>query len=144
MLAVLEEAEENEGEDKCSHLHAHRGGAVQPPLGKPLNEEGRYRQNPQEQVEHLYSQYRYGLATVCQQQEKREQVIHEYYRKREQQWQRQQTVVNGLPTSRDPTSVQLGELPRAPTAQPPPSVRDFQLMLQTDHEEVTDPLGTDP
>ncbi len=60
----------------------------------------------------------------------------------EQQWQRQ-TVVNGPPMSGDLMNVQLAELPRAPPAQPPPRARYFRS-TQTDHEEVTDLVGTDP
>ncbi len=139
---MLEEEEENEDEDECSHLCAHRGVATWPPLGEPLNEGGCYRQDPHEQVERLYSQYKDGLASVCQQQEKREQEIHEYYQRKEQQWQRQ-TGVNGPPMSGDLTNVWLAEMPRAPPAQPPLRARDFQP-AQTDCEEITDLMGIDP
>ncbi len=142
MLTALEEVQENEDENECSQPRTHGGGAAWPPLGEPVNEEARYLQYLHEQAERLYNQYRDGLAKVHQQQHKREQEIHEYYRKREQQWQRQ-TVVNGLPMSGDLTNVQLAEMPRAPPAQPLPRARDFQS-TQTDREEVTDLVGTDP
>ncbi len=72
------------------------------------------------------------------------QEIREYYQKREQQWQKWKTVKNGLPMSRDPTSVRLVGLPRAPPAQPLLRVRDSQSTPQTDREEVTDLMGADP
>ncbi len=84
---MLEEAQENEDRNEHSQLRAHRGGTMQSPLGEPLNEEGHYRQDSHEQAERLYSQYRDGLDCVHQQQEKHKQEIHEYYQKREQQWQ---------------------------------------------------------
>ncbi len=135
--------QENEDENECRQLCTHGGGATQPPLGEPLNEEGHYRQDPHEQAEHLYNQYRDGLASVHQQQEKREQEIHEYYRRREQQWQNQQVVMNNLPMSGDPTNVWLTELPRVPPAQLLPRARDFQSAL-TDHEEDINLMGADP
>ncbi len=141
MLTALKEAEENGDENG----HAHGGGAVQPSLGDPSNEGGHYNeQDLHERAEHLYSEYRDGLMSVHQQQEKRKQEIHEYYQKREQQWQRWQTVANSLPMSGYPMSVQLEGLPRAPPAQSPPRARHFQLTLQTDHEEATDLIGADP
>ncbi len=89
MLTVLEEAEENEDEDKHSHFCTHGGGAAQPSLGDPLNEGGRYNeQDLHEQADRRYSEYRDGLMSIHQQQEKCKQEIHEYYQKREQQWQK--------------------------------------------------------
>ncbi len=96
-----------------------------------------------EQAERLHNQYRDGLDSVCQRQEKRVQEIHKYYRKKEQQWQREQTVVNNPPMRGGLTNVWLRELPRAPAVQPSPRARDFQS-ARTDHEEDTGLMGADP
>ncbi len=90
MLTALEQVQENEDQNEHSQLRAHTGGAPWSPRDVPVNEESRYRQEDlHEQTKHLYSQYRDGLDSVRQQQEKCEQEIHDYYWRREQQWQRQ-------------------------------------------------------
>ncbi len=92
LLTALDKVLENEDQNEHCQLRTHGGGTVRSPLGEPLNEEGCYGQDLSEQAECLYNQYRDGLDSVRQQQEKREQEIHEYYRRREQQWQNHQVV----------------------------------------------------